>query len=224
MIHKSLFKSLAKKIKDIDDNVLKGQFIRSQAGIDANILPVKGMILYTGMANADAPLAKNLPSKVGGVIISIGYANVHQFYLTHTNEIYKRYGWFEDGVNTTWTSNWAKVYTTTIPDVPFTKLNLDTSKFALQDSSSHLGYCVRNGICYVVCKGVGLVNTGNISTGTTLPPPVGGYASNIVQQSVNSPTISKGAFLAVSNRTLCLYSNVNIGPFWGTLTYMIAED
>lgn len=83
---------------------------------DANTLVIKGKSAHYQISNAvmTAGTITNLPSNVGvgGLLISHGLATVHQFFLTHNNRVYKRYGyWANSGVDTepTWVGTWERV-------------------------------------------------------------------------------------------------------------------
>ena len=119
--------------------------------------------------------------------------------------------------------NWRKIPTTSVADVPFTKLTLDSSVFTLYDSRSYFSYIVRNGVCTITCKGVGLVSVGIHDVSSNIPKPVGGYATNILQVKSDTMVPTNPVFLTVNNNKLQLFSESSTGAFWGTLTYPVAE-
>lgn len=125
----------------------------------------------------------------------------------------------KDGV---W-GTWQRVCTTKVANVPFTKLTLDSSVFTLVNSDAALGYSVCNGMCIIICSGIGLVSVGSYIAATNIPKPVGGYASNILQPGAGSSVPTTPVFLVASNNTLTILSSTHTGPFWGTLTYPVAE-
>lgn len=120
-------------------------------------------------------------------------------------------------------SSWEKICTTSVADVPFTKLTLDSSVFTLYDSSSYMSYSVCNGMCTINCKGVGLVSVGIHAVVSNIPKPVGGYATNILQVKSGESVPTNPVFLTVNNNELKLFSESSTGPFWGTITYPVAE-
>ena len=81
---------------------------------DANKLVIKGKSAHYQISNAvmSSGTITNLPADlgVGGLLISHGLATVHQFFLTHNNRVYKRYGYY-NGTDTevTWVGTWQKV-------------------------------------------------------------------------------------------------------------------
>ena len=126
-----------------------------------------------------------------------------------------------DGVWGTWQA-WQQVRPS-VADVPFTKLPLDSKVFTLRDSSSYISYTVRNGMCTITCNAVGLVSTGLHYITTNIPTPVGNYASTILQVSAENTVPTKPVFLYVEDKKVAIYSKNSTGPFWGTLTYPVAE-
>ena len=119
---------------------------------------------------------------------------------------------------------WKRVCTTSVADVPFTKLTLDSSVFTSVDNSTYISYSVRNGICTITCKGVGLVSPGVYFATRDIPHPVGGYVTNILQLRYEDTVPTKPVFLSVEDGALRIYSQSSTGPFWGTLTYRVAES
>ena len=119
---------------------------------------------------------------------------------------------------------WKRVCTTSVADVPFTKLTLDSSVFTSVDNSTYISYSVRNGICTITCKGVGLVSPGVYFATRDIPHPVGGYVTNILQVRYEDTVPTKPVFLSAEDGRLRIYSQSSTGPFWGTLTYRVAED
>ena len=119
---------------------------------------------------------------------------------------------------------WERVCTTSVADVPFTKLTLDSSVFTSVDNSTYISYSVRNGICTITCKGVGLVSPGVYFATRDIPHPVGGYVTNILQVRYEDTVPTKPVFLSAEDGRLRIYSQSSTGPFWGTLTYRVAED
>lgn len=83
---------------------------------DANTLVVKGKSVHYQISNTvmTSGAITNLPADigVGGLLISHGLATVHQFFLTHNNRVYKRYGYY-NGTDTevTWVGTWQRVIT-----------------------------------------------------------------------------------------------------------------
>ncbi len=71
----------------------------------------------------------------------------------------------------TWLSDWQRVCTTSVEDVPVTNIApADTTTFVNFDGNAYCNYCVRNGICYVTLWGVEVTYTGKmIKTGVYLP-------------------------------------------------------
>ena len=57
-----------------------------------------------------------------------------------------------------------------------------------------------------------------------IPHPVGGYVTNILQLRYEDTVPTKPVFLSVEDGALRIYSQSSTGPFWGTLTYRVAED
>lgn len=120
--------------------------------------------------------------------------------------------------------NWRKIPTTSVADVPFTKLTLDSSVFTLVSSDACLAYSVCNGMCTIVCCGVGLVSVGNHIVTANIPKPMGGYASNILQVGAGSNIPTTPVFLIADGNGLAILSSTHTGQFWGTLTYPVAES
>ena len=121
--------------------------------------------------------------------------------------------------------NWRKLCTTSVADVPFTKLTLDSSVFdTTKYSDANISYIVRNGMCTITCKGIGLVSTGTYVVASNIPKPVGGYATNILQVKSGTIVPTKPVFLTAYNTELSLFSESSTGAFWGTLTYPVAEE
>ena len=115
--------------------------------------------------------------------------------------------------------------TTSVADVAFTKLTLDSSIFTLaSDSESYFSYTVCNGMCTITWKGIGLVSVGSYVVTSNIPKPVGGYASNILQVSKGSNVPTTPIFLVSNDDGVTIMSNSHTGPFWGTLTYPVAES
>ena len=83
---------------------------------DANKLVIKGKSAHYQISNIvmTSGAITNLPVDVGvgGLLISHGLATVHQFFLTHNNRVYKRYGYY-NGTDTevTWVGTWQRVIT-----------------------------------------------------------------------------------------------------------------
>ena len=82
---------------------------------DANTLVIKGKSAHYQISNAviTSGTIANLPPNigVGGLLISHGLATVHQFFLTHNNRVYKRYGYWANTADTepTWVGTWERV-------------------------------------------------------------------------------------------------------------------
>ena len=82
---------------------------------DANTLVIKGKSVHYQISNAviTSGTIANLPPNigVGGLLISHGLATVHQFFLTHNNRVYKRYGYWANTADTepTWVGTWERV-------------------------------------------------------------------------------------------------------------------
>ena len=82
---------------------------------DANTLVIKGKSVHYQISNAviTSGTIANLPPNigVGGLLISHGLATVHQFFLTHNNRVYKRYGYWANTTDTepTWVGTWERV-------------------------------------------------------------------------------------------------------------------
>ena len=119
--------------------------------------------------------------------------------------------------------NWRKIPNTSVADVPFTKLTLDSSVFTTSNVNNYISYIVCNGMCTIACKGIGLVSTGIYDIASDIPKPVGGYATNILQVKSGDIVPTKPVFLTIDNSTLKLFSESSTGPFWGTVTYPVAE-
>ena len=126
-----------------------------------------------------------------------------------------------DGVWGTWQA-WQQVRPS-VADVPFTKLTLNSNVFTLISGDAYLAYSVCNGMCTIVCCGVGLVSVGNHIITANIPKPMGGYASNILQVGAGNTIPTNPVFLCVNDKNVAIYSKNSTGPFWGTLTYPVAE-
>ncbi len=145
--------------------------------------------------------------------------------LTMVQPINSEYVTFERSLDNGNWMGWQRLCSTSVADVPFTKLTLDTSVFdTTKYSDANISYIVRNGMCAITCKGVGLVSAGTYVVASNILKPAGGYATNMLQVKSDAMVPTNPVFLTVYNNRLTLFSEGSTGPFWGTLTYPVAEE
>ena len=155
-------------------------------------------------------------------VIFIPYGNDtsdfgEQIFVGNNNRIFIR-----NKVQTTWTA-WQKICTTSsVADVPYTKITLDTSIW----DSGNVRYEVKNGICYVGIEGLTPKNKGvGIVISNSMPKPEIYVLETL--SNLNTATVSINpiqARIAENSTTLVLHSNDNTGPVFGSFSYPVSES
>ena len=193
---------------------------------DANTLVIKGKSAHYQISNAviTSGTIANLPPNlgVGGLLISHGLATIHQFFLTHNNRVYKRYGYWANTTDTepTWVGTWEKIVTTKVEvaDVPWTSLTLNDGM------SGNMYYSVKNGICYVTVQSLSSATMGTSYQTITdnLPAP----EITGVWYALASDDRTQGGLLAHINSTGKMINHVGIDNalYYGTFSYPVKES
>ena len=123
--------------------------------------------------------------------------------------------------NGTW-GNWGTISSTSVADVPYTKITLDTSIW----TSGNVRYEVKNGICYVGIEGLTPKNKGvGIVISNSMPKPEIYVLETL--SNLNTATVSINpiqARIAENSTTLVLHSNDNTGPVFGSFSYPVSES
>ena len=123
--------------------------------------------------------------------------------------------------NVKWT-NWEKVCTTSVADVPNTDIHVTNTDIQIGDGNGYIRYFVKNGICYVSIYNVSTKSTGAHLVSNSLPKPLNG---NINSGNLSSTVGEHCGFMYINSDTLLwVATQVHDIGFYGSLSYPVAES
>ena len=123
--------------------------------------------------------------------------------------------------NVKWT-NWEKVCTTSVTDVPNTDIHVTNTDIQIGDGNGYIRYFVKNGICYVSIYNVSTKSTGAHLVSNSLPKPLNG---NINSGNLSSTVGEHCGFMYINSDTLLwVATQVHDIGFYGSLSYPVAES
>lgn len=157
------------------------------------------------------------------------YANQLLFSPRKSNTFWFRRVWNYDESSYTYTEGnydvfdkWNKINTSTINDVPKTKITLDTSIW----TSGDVYYEVKNGICYVSISALTPKNAGaNIVISNSMPKPDFYVLATLsIANNKTVPINPIQARIAGDSTILVLHSNNNTEAVFGSFSYPVTES
>ena len=120
-----------------------------------------------------------------------------------------------------WT-NWEKVCTTSVVDVPNTDIPVTNTDIQIGDGNGYIRYFVKNGICYVSIYNVSTKSTGAHLVSNSLPKSLNG---NINSGNLSSTVGEHCGFMYINSDTLLwVATQVHDIGFYGSLSYPVAES
>ena len=123
--------------------------------------------------------------------------------------------------NVKWT-NWEKVCTTSVTDVPNTDIHVTNTDIQIGDGNGYIRYFVKNGICYVSIYNVSTKSTGAHLVSNSLPKPLNG---NINSGNLSSTVGEHCGFMYINSDTLLwVATQIQDIGFYGSFSYPVAEE
>ena len=123
--------------------------------------------------------------------------------------------------NVKWT-NWEKVCTTSVTDVPNTDIHVTNTDIQIGDGNGYIRYFVKNGICYVSIYNVSTKSTGAHLVSNSLPKPLNG---NINSGNLSSTVGEHCGFMYINSDTLLwVATQIQDIGFYGSFSYPVAES
>ena len=123
--------------------------------------------------------------------------------------------------NVKWT-NWEKVCTTSVADVPNTDIHVTNTDIQIGDGNGYIRYFVKNGICYVSIYNVSTKSTGAHLVSNSLPKPLNG---NINSGNLSSTVGEHCGFMYINSDTLLwVATQIQDIRFYGSFSYPVAES
>ena len=123
--------------------------------------------------------------------------------------------------NVKWT-NWEKVCTTSVVDVPNTDIPVTNTDIQIGDGNGYIRYFVKNGICYVSIYNVSTKSTGAHLVSNSLPKPLNG---NINSGNLSSTVGEHCGFMYINSDTLLwVATQIQDIGFYGSFSYPVAES
>ena len=123
--------------------------------------------------------------------------------------------------NVKWT-NWEKVCTTSVADVPNTDIPVTNTDIQIGDGNGYIRYFVKNGICYVSIYNVSTKSTGAHLVSNSLPKPLNG---NINSGNLSSTVGEHCGFMYINSDTLLwVATQIQDIGFYGSFSYPVAEE
>ena len=123
--------------------------------------------------------------------------------------------------NVKWT-NWEKVCTTSVVDVPNTDIPVTNTDIQIGDGNGYIRYFVKNGICYVSIYNVSTKSTGAHLVSNSLPKPLNG---NINSGNLSSTVGEHCGFMYINSDTLLwVATQIQDIGFYGSFSYPVAEE
>ena len=120
-----------------------------------------------------------------------------------------------------WT-NWEKVCTTSVADVPNTDIHVTNTDIQIGDGNGYIRYFVKNGICYVSIYNVSTKSTGAHLVSNSLPKPLNG---NINSGNLSSTVGEHCGFMYINSDTLSwVATQIQDIRFYGSFSYPVAES
>ena len=117
---------------------------------------------------------------------------------------------------------WQRICTTSVNNVPTTKITLDSSIF----SDGDVYYEVKNGVCYVSIRGLIPVKTGtSLLVSDSMPKPNYYILQTLSLGNTDTlPTTPITARIEVGETKLVIHSNNNTKALYGSFSYPVAES
>ena len=123
--------------------------------------------------------------------------------------------------NVKWT-NWEKVCTTSVVDVPNTDIPVTNTDIQIGDGNGYIRYFVKNGICYVSIYNVSTKSTGAHLVSNSLPKALNG---NINSGNLSSTVGEHCGFMYINSDTLLwVATQIQDIGFYGSFSYPVAEE
>lgn len=123
--------------------------------------------------------------------------------------------------NVKWT-NWEKVCTTSVADVPNTDIPVTNTDIQIGDGNGYIRYFVKNGICYVSIYNVSTKSTGAHLVSSSMPKALNG---NINSGNLSSTVGEHCGFMYINSDTLLwIATQIQDIGFYGSVSYPVAES
>ena len=210
----------AKSVNDKyeEANVYKGKYVG-----DLNNIPfIKSGVVYK--YDIRSGNCTNTPVGTHGILYSTYFDSdnycLQEFHSLQTNKasIYRR-----DKGTGVW-SDWQRVCTTSVADVPMTTVSLDSSKF----SSGSLRYEVKNGVCYVYITNLNTEATfkDDSMNSILMPMPSSGLVASPIVSETTGATVGlfyiNSDYFGLMPRCRIFTSPPHKG--YTTFSYLVAES
>lgn len=123
--------------------------------------------------------------------------------------------------NVKWT-NWEKVCTTSVADVPNTDIPVTNTDIQIGDGNGYIRYFVKNGMCYVSIYNVSTKSTGAHLVSSSMPKALNG---NINSGNLSSTDGEHCGFMYINSDTLLwIATQIQDIGFYGSFSYPVAES
>ena len=220
------------------DSTLKT--IQLSGSVDCNTLTEPG--LYTASSGAVISIT-NTPADIGSAVqldggfsVLVTKTNAYdvyygmQMFIPYGSDVpFIRKSYYLNGQY--WT-DWQRVCTTSVADVPETVINTFEDETYVKPSNSKVcSYYVVNGYCTVTLETVCLSTTENfVQIISGLPKPKTTVYSNATDRTMDTNSGARGLFQLLSNgnlRVVCSYGDTSVTKirnFYATLSYPVAKS